>query len=60
MMAVLKHNHTTTTTTPCKKMRALVTCASAKCKVVKGKKVRTMATFTSAKCKVENNGNIHM
>jgi hypothetical protein len=59
MMAVLKHNHTTTRT-PCKKMSVLATSTSAKCKVVKGKKVRAMATSTSAKCKVESNGNIHM
>jgi len=59
VMIVLKHNHTTKTT-PCKKMRALATSASAKCKAVKGKKVRVMATSTSAKCKVESNGNSHM
>ncbi len=51
MMAMLKRNHTTITTTPCKKVRALVTSANAKCKIIKGQKVRTMVTSTSAKLK---------
>ncbi len=56
---MLKRNHTTIATTPCKKVRALVTSANAnaKCKIIKGQKVRAMVTSTSAKCKIESNCN---
>jgi hypothetical protein len=71
VMAVLKHNHTTTTTTPCKKMKALATFASAKCKVLKAKrweqwqhlqvqsaKLKAMAIVTCRKEKENYDNNV--
>jgi len=50
-MAGLKHNHTTTTTTPCKKMKALAT-------FVQSAKLKAVATVTCRKEKENYDNNV--
>jgi hypothetical protein len=57
-MVVLKHNHTTIVTTPCKKVRALVTSANAKCKVTECKKVKAMVIAIGRKEKRNCDNNV--